>query len=259
MSDPTQEDHFTFSNLALTLKNTMGPESHSPETALFVLQAARTIARGIPVAVSSVAESLPLEEGAIRTAVAHLEASNQIGYDNQGHLVAIAGLSLSPTNHSFEVEGVQLYTWCAIDALFFPSLLDREAVVESTSPISKKTIRLIVTPRDGVRVAQPSTAAVSLVVPASTGRSEDDRSEEIVTSEGSCDSLEISATCCEADRFGANGSFCSRVHYFESLNEAESWLAGSSDVIALSVSDAYRLAQEVWAEPLLFQASRFDI
>ena len=78
MNNLTQEGNFTFTDLALTLKKTMGPESHSPETALFVLQAARMIAKGTPVAVGRVAESLPLDEDAVRTAVLYLEASNQI-------------------------------------------------------------------------------------------------------------------------------------------------------------------------------------
>jgi len=116
-----------------------------------------------------------------------------------------------------------------------------------------------VTPRDGVRVSQPSTAAVSLVVPALTGGSEDGKREEVVISEGSCCAEESAVSGAEDERFGADGSFCSRVHYFESLNEAESWLAGSSDVMALSVPDAYRLAQKAWAEPLLLQASRYDV
>ena len=40
-------------------------------------------------------------------------------------------LTLRPTPHGFNVDGKQLYTWCALDTLFFPAVIGRPARVES--------------------------------------------------------------------------------------------------------------------------------
>ncbi len=55
----------TLAELTVRLKQTMGPEAHSPETAVFVLEASRLIARGKPVSVSQIAEQLSLDDSQI--------------------------------------------------------------------------------------------------------------------------------------------------------------------------------------------------
>ena len=62
-------------------------------------------------------------------------------YDDQGRIVG-QGLTLRPTPHRFAVADQELYTWCALDTLIFPTLLERAASVESVSPTSGEPIRV---------------------------------------------------------------------------------------------------------------------
>ena len=55
--------------------------------------------------------------------------------DNQDNIVAFSGLSVTPTEHQFIVNGKMLYTWCVVDAILFTEWLDVEANVRSTDPI----------------------------------------------------------------------------------------------------------------------------
>lgn len=82
------------------------------------------------------------------------------------------------------MAGEELYTWCALDTLIFPALLDRPAKVESASPVSGEPVRVNVDPTEGATSVDPPTAVVSLVNP------------EQITS--------------------IRSSFCNQVHYFTS-------------------------------------------
>ncbi len=129
-------------------------------------------------------------------------------YDDQGRIVG-QGLSLVPTPHRFTVAGEELYTWCALDTLIFPALLDRPARVESVSPASGEPIRVTVDPAAGVTSVEPATAMVSLVNP-----------EEITS---------------------IRSSFCNQVHYFTSPEDAAEWLVAHPDAEVAPVAEAYRI------------------
>lgn len=81
--------------------------------------------------------------------------------DNEGNLVGL-GLSVVPTPHSYQINGRQLYVWCAGDAIMFPIFHKASAVIESPDPISGEKVRLIGTP-EGAKEVEPSTAVVSWV------------------------------------------------------------------------------------------------
>lgn len=129
-------------------------------------------------------------------------------YDDQGRIVG-QGLTLRPTAHRFTVAGEELYTWCALDTLIFPALLERAATVVSTSPASGDTIRVTVDPTSGVTSLEPATAAVSLVNPD-----------------------QISSI---------RSSFCNQVHYFTSAEDAEPWLAQHPGARIVGVTQAHQL------------------
>jgi alkylmercury lyase len=73
------------------------------------------------------------------------------------------GLTLNP--HRFTVNAHQLYTWCAVDALLFPTIIGQRAHIESPCPTTHTPIRLTVDPVTGVADLQPATAAVSIPGP----------------------------------------------------------------------------------------------
>ncbi len=49
-----------------------------------------------------------------------LQSLPSVEIDEQGRVVGL-GLTLIPTPHHFTVDGKQLYAWCALDTLIFPS------------------------------------------------------------------------------------------------------------------------------------------
>lgn len=135
-------------------------------------------------------------------------------YDDQGRIVG-QGLTLRPTAHRFTVAGEELYTWCALDTLIFPALLERAATVVSTSPASGDTIRVTVDPTSGVTSLEPATAAVSLVNPD-----------------------QISSI---------RSSFCNQVHYFTSPEDAAGWLAEHPEAEVVTVAEAFQLGAALTA------------
>jgi alkylmercury lyase len=65
--------------------------------------------------------------------------------DEQGRIVG-SGLTLRPTPHRFALDGRQLYTWCALDTLILPVVLEQGATVESPGHGAGTTILLTVDP-----------------------------------------------------------------------------------------------------------------
>lgn len=117
----------------------------------------RLLASGDPVEVAALATATSLSAEEIRD---RLAAVPDTEYDDQGRIIG-QGLTLRPTPHRFTVDGQELYTWCALDTLIFPTLLDRAARIESASPTSGEPIRVTVEPA-GVTAVEPA-AAVELV------------------------------------------------------------------------------------------------
>lgn len=107
------------------------PEETGLDPALLV-PLLRLLAAGDPVDVATLAAS---SGRTVEQVTAQLARVPDTEYDDQGRIVG-QGLSLRPTPHQFTVDGHELYTWCALDTLIFPTILDRAARVESTSPAS---------------------------------------------------------------------------------------------------------------------------
>ncbi|WP_395803112.1 alkylmercury lyase MerB [Arthrobacter sp. FW306-04-A] len=127
------------------------------------------------------------------------------------------GLTLRPTPHRFEVDGAQLYTWCALDTLIFPALLGTTARIDSSCHTTAVPVRLSVS-ASGVSGVQPATAVVSLVNPE--------------------------------DMSSIRSAFCNLVHFFASPEAAQPWLTAHPGGSVLPVAVACRLGTAM-AESLL--------
>jgi alkylmercury lyase len=99
--------------------------------------------------------------------------------DDDGRIIGFSGLGLGQlgeTVHRLHVDGRELYAWCAGDALFLPSTLEREVRVESRCPVTGEPISLLVAP-GGYRDIAPPEAVMSMLAPeevaARLGRGED--------------------------------------------------------------------------------------
>jgi alkylmercury lyase len=169
----------------------------------------RLLAEGRPVSPDRLAAAL----GSSRAAVdATLREIPNVEFDDQGDIVA-AGISLLPTPHQFQVNGHLLYTWCALDTLLYPVVLQQTTQVASRCPVSGLTLRFTVTPERVVPLEQAG-ALVSIVVPDAV------------------------AACCDV-----RGAFCQHVHFLAGHDAGVAWRTMHPAALLLSVDDASAVAR----------------
>lgn len=193
-----------------------------PERSRLLVRLWRVLARGQPFGlteIESAAEAVGMNPGDAADFLATVTER-----DGSGQITGLLGLSLNDHPHRFTLGAVTLSTWCAIDTLFLPAMLNAVAMVESTSPVSGKLIRLTVS-NDGVTDLAPEAAMVSL--PAL-------RASEVDTS-----STE-----------GIWRTFCHRIHFFADVGEAGRWCEGRGEMEVVTVDDAWRHAMQAWGSVL---------
>ena len=120
----------------------------------------RLLACGHPVTPERLASALQMTAEQVAGVLAGLA---DLEVDQGGNILGW-GLTLIPTPHRFRMNGQTFYTWCALDALTYPALLQVVASVESSCPVSGAPVTLSVTPA-GVHDLTPAGAIVSLVIP----------------------------------------------------------------------------------------------
>ena len=200
-------------------KRSLLNESHSLTSLLLKL-----LTEGYPVSAAQLAElsGLPLKQ--IEAAFNRFEIAGG-EFDNNGNLVG-AALTLNPTPYRFRVNGKQLFTWCSLDAIFLPGLLEQTAEVESICPVTGEPITLTITP-NGIGEASPEQTVLSVTVPGvscATGES------------------------CLPNKTGPQSDACSQMHFFSSREAADVWLKDHPGVVVFSLDQAYRLARENWID-----------
>lgn len=164
------------------------------------------LAKGEPVTEDGLAQATGHTVTDIRQALAVLPDTE---YDEAGHIVG-SGLTLRPTPHRFETGGRTLYTWCALDTLIFPAVLDQSARVTSPCHTTGAPIHVTVEPTKIVDV-DPTTAVVSIVIPDGAA--------------------------------SIRAAFCDQVHFFASSAAAKPWLEQHPGATVLPVADAFDLAR----------------
>jgi alkylmercury lyase len=179
----------------------------------------RLLANARPVAPQKIADLL---DDPVRDVLDSLEHVPGVEWDANNNVVGW-GLTLRPTPHRFDVDGKQLYTWCAFDTLFFPALLGRTVTVRSTCPESGDDIQVTVRP-DGIQELDPAGAMVSIVLPDSA-----------------------------ATQASVRNAFCDQVHYFRSPQATSTWLENHRDGIVLPVAGAFE-AGRILSERVLAEA-----
>ena len=178
----------------------------------FCFQLLRLLGQGQPVSAAQMGAALGISDIAVTETFQRMP---DIERDEIGQVVGW-GLSLQPTPHQFRIKGHTLYTWCALDALTYPILLEQTAQVESICPITQTSIQLRVGP-EGVSALDPATAMVSLSIPD--------------TGPDACN----------------RASFCNQGHFFASPEAAASWQADHPQARALPVEAVYQLGRIIAA------------
>lgn len=164
------------------------------------------LAEGRPVTTAEVAERVgrPLAE------VAGLLADEPgTDWDEDGRLVGF-GLTLRETPFRLVLGERTLYTWCAMDTLFFPVLLSAPATVFSRCAATGVPIRLTVRP-EALEIVEPAEAVVSEVYP-------------------------------EGRLMGVRASICAEGHFFASPEAGRSWLEAHPRGELWPVAKAFGLA-----------------
>lgn len=196
-----------FNNLADKIVNAM-PKLKSGERRIAV-GLYRMLAEGEPVSTERLAETLNLSESRVRETLSRWSG---VFYDDTGAVIGFGGLALPEMPHRFEVDGRNLYTWCAWDSLFIPGILGKRARVESTDPVTKEKISLVVD-QEGVKELEPPNTVVSFLAPRRV--------------------------------FDSNviQSFCHFVYFFGSRESGDRWSAEHKGTMLLSVDQAYKLGR----------------
>jgi len=178
------------------------------EHSAFCLQLLQLLANGQPVPPEQLATTLNISRDQVNTIPRQL---TDIEYDREGNIVA-SGLSLIPTSHHFHLNGHALYTWCALDALSYPYILQQPAHVESSCPVRATKNSLNLTP-ESIESLEPASAVVSFVIP------------------------EKAKTCCNV-----RNTFCCYVHFLSSFEAAATWRSQHQEAIILPVEESYHVA-----------------
>ena len=198
------------------------PPKFSPQESRVLIGVWRALAEGAPVTPQRVAE---IAAGAGMTEGEATEFLKWMSEkDDDGNVLGVMGLTHTGWSQiKFSVDGHQLRTWCALDAIFLPLMLNKTAKVEVPSTPSGEPIYLTLGPA-GVEGVEPPGAVMSTVVPSVSERAGVQSVEEIWM------------------------IFCHHSLFFRSRNEAEEWAAGkeSLDISVLSIEEAYDVASKAF-------------
>lgn len=172
----------------------------------------RMLSEGEPVAPAGLADTSGISIGRVEKI---LQSWPGVFYEKGGRINGFWGIAIPKMGHKFKVDGKNLYTWCAWDALFIPEILGKTVEVESTCPITKKSIQLIVEP-SGITYVGPKETVVSFLIP-------------------------------EESKVDANvvNTFCHFVHFFSSEDAANKWVIEHQGTFILKPEDAFTLGRVV--------------
>jgi alkylmercury lyase len=116
-------------------------------------EAFHEVRAGRPVEPGTIAERLGVPVGEVREALTALADRGLAELDGSGRVVGVGGLSVRPTRHRLTLEGTELWTWCAADAVGIPAALGADARAVTSCPTCGRELRVEMP--GGVAVAGP--------------------------------------------------------------------------------------------------------
>lgn len=180
------------------------------------LELYRQLSYGKPVPPTQLAQSLGVPTRRLEPCLASSAFQSLVYYDDAGLIVGFGGLAVVPMKHRFTVGGIDLYTWCAWDALFLPELLECAATIASTCPQTEREIRIEID-SEGIRSLSPSGTTLSFVL-----------SDTALTAQSTAETID---------------SFCRHVVFLASRDAGISWTARRQGTFLLTLEDGLRLAR----------------
>ena len=168
-----------------------------------LLQGFPLLARGRPVGIDAIAEASGVPVGRVIEAL----DAGRCARDAGGQLIDLYGLTLSSTLHRLEVGGRISFSCCALWAHVIPRLIEQTVLVESIDPITRRLVRLSVSP-EGTESIDPAGSVATMAI-----ANQDD----------------IGADVCAA--------FCCSVRHFTSMESAEHFATGSPGRHVVSIME----------------------
>lgn len=184
-----------------------------PDLQRMSLAVYRLLLAGEPITPGDIAASTGLEEARISELFKLIPDSAYDCNDRTG-ISAFIGLSTTPANHRFEVDGRTLYTWCVFDGLFLAQVIGKDAAIATTCPATGAGIRVRLSPA-AIVSASPEGVVMSLI--------------------------DIDAEACRND---LRGSFCNHVNFFASEAAFRGWADGQPGHECVTLDQAHQLAVE---------------
>lgn len=170
------------------------------------------LAEGRPIQIEQIAEkagtSVEIAEKALAKGRASLDAA--------GRVVELSGLTLTPSLHRVEVDGVALFSCCALLAHMTPFLLGRDVKLESVDLLDRRLIRFELSP-----------TAVAAVAPAHAAAT-------FVETEPMAMETNIAA------------AFCSHVHHFADRESASAFAASDERRYVVGIDEIRNAAEELY-------------
>ncbi|MHA1537006.1 MAG: organomercurial lyase [Alphaproteobacteria bacterium] len=173
----------------------------------------RLLAGGAPVSATALAGALAMNEARVTKLLDALPQS-VLDRDARGRITGFIGLGLAPSAHRFIVGGQSLHTWCVLDALFLPEILNERATVTTICPASGKTITLALAP-GRIIAASPKGVVMSVIAPD-----------------------------IQSCRENLRGAFCSHVNFFADAGIFADWAKSNPGAACVSLAEAFVLARE---------------
>jgi len=127
------------SALAAVADDSVGPDTAALRSAGFRL----LLEGGSPVAQSVWAEEAGVDRGAFERALREASDRGRVTLDDDGRLVGIAGLTIEPTTHRLDIDGISRWTWCALDAIGILGALEADGSIHSSDPGTGEDIEIV--------------------------------------------------------------------------------------------------------------------
>jgi len=175
------------------------------------------LAEGRPVSLGRIGEATGASESTIEEAL----LVGRAGRDPQGRVTELFGITLTPTLHRVEVEGVCLFTCCAVIAHMVPALVEGSATIKSVDPEDRRIVRVSLGPTGTLEWDPPE--AVGCLVEA--------KLLDVMTNVGA--------------------AFCSHVHHFVNPESARRFTQANPARFAMEMPDFHAVSvllhQKIWA------------
>jgi len=109
--------------------------ARSSTASALVRRAAFTrLSRGQRAPIEVLAETTGQPLDVVRSALSELVTAGTVTLNADQDVVAVGGLSLVPAAHRLRLDGVELWTWCAFDAIGIPAALRVDAIARTRCP-----------------------------------------------------------------------------------------------------------------------------